>query len=84
MCKYRLGEEQGETGVRAVGKAESLSVTRMLRAPLSKKVPPGKMLWEMFWLELRAESSAQQMKPPRQSLLDAMGITQVKSHSIKR
>lgn len=48
MCKYKLGEEQGEIGVRAVGKAESLSATRMLRAPLSKKVPPAKRLWEMF------------------------------------
>lgn len=48
MCKYRLGEEQGEIGVRAAGEAESLSVTTMLRAPLSKKVPPAKRLWEMF------------------------------------
>lgn len=45
---------KGEPGVRAAGEAESLSVPRMLRAPLSKRSPPEKGLGALLKWGLRA------------------------------
>lgn len=63
MCKYRTGEEQGEIRVRAAGKTDSLCPSdAQMPTPIAKK------LWEMLYLEMVVEISAEQMNPPGQIL----------------
>lgn len=81
MCKYRLGEEKV-----SLGSEQLVRLNHSLSQGCSEPHSPRNLLLQKRFgscSEMGTESSAEQVKPPWQSLLDVKGIPQVKSHLLK-